>query len=105
MKNVRITVLKVAFDEALAERYLTDGAAAGPCPYFKVGDTFLYEGGAQMPQGFCPWAWVDIYNSVSALAAGASYAPWNNREGLTIVCCTDGIRPVVFELHAMEDWE
>ena len=28
-----------------------------------------------------------------------------NREGQTIVCCTDGIRPVVFELHAMEDWE
>lgn len=71
----------------------------------EVGDTFVFEGGAQMPEGFCPWAWVDIYNSVSALAAGASYAPWNNREGQTIVCCTDGIRPVVFELHAMEDWE
>ena len=48
---------------------------------------------------------MDIYNSVSALAAGASYAPWNNREGQTIVCCTDGIRPVVFELHAMEEGE
>lgn len=81
MKNVRITVLKVAFDEALAERYLTDGAAAGPCPYFKVGDTFLYEGGAQMPQGFCPWAWVDIYTNLSALAAGGTYTPWNNAGG------------------------
>ncbi|WP_418453820.1 TIGR04076 family protein [Allofournierella sp.] len=101
MKNVRITVLKVAFDEALAERYLTDGAAAGPCPYFKVGDTFLYEGGAQMPQGFCPWAWVDIYTNLSALAAGGTYTPWNNAGGETIACCTDGIRPVSFELKAL----
>lgn len=101
MKNVRITVLKITFDEALAERYLTDGRAAGACGYFGVGDTFLYEGGAQMPAGFCPWAWVDIYPNLTALAAGGSYTPWNNAEGETIVCCTDGIRPVTFELKAV----
>lgn len=101
MKQVRITVLKTAFDEALAERYLTDGKAAGPCPYFQVGDAFLYEGGAQMPAGFCPWAWVDIYANLSALAAGGSYAPWNSAEGVTVACCTDGIRPVSFELRAL----
>ncbi|WP_394961839.1 TIGR04076 family protein [Candidatus Allofournierella merdavium] len=105
MKRVKITVLRKEFYPEYADAYLTEGREVGPCPMLEVGDTFVFEGGAQMPQGFCPWAWVDIYNSVSALAAGASYAPWNNREGQTIVCCTDGIRPVVFELHAMEEGE
>jgi len=101
MKQVQIKVLKVVFDESLAELYLTDGKSAGPCPYFQVGDVFLYEGGAKMPEGFCPWAWHDIYTNISTLAAGGTYAPWNNADGETIVCCTDGIRPVSFELKAM----
>lgn len=101
MKKVRITVLKTEFDPELAARYLTDGAAAGPCPMHSVGDSYIYEGGAEKPEGLCPWAWVDIYRSVSALNSGGTYAPWNTRDGQTIVCCTDGIRPVVFELTAL----
>lgn len=100
MKNIRIRVLKVTFDPFLAERYLTDGKSVGPCPYFQAGDAFLYEGGAQMPEGFCPWAWVDIYANVSALSVGGSYTPWNNADGESVVCCTDGIRPVSFELKS-----
>lgn len=46
MKNVRICVLEVAYDEKSAERYLADGSKAGPCPYFREGDRFFYEGGA-----------------------------------------------------------
>lgn len=101
MRNVQIKVIKVTFDEVLAERYLTDGKSAGACPYFKVGDTFTYNGGAQQPDGFCPWAWIDIYTNVSTLSYGGTYTPWNNGEGETIVCCTDGIRPVSFELKAL----
>lgn len=101
MKQVRIQILKVMYDEALAESYLTDGKEAGPCSYFKVGDTFLYKGGAEMPEGFCPWAWHDIYTNLSTVAAGGTYTPWNRREGETVVCCTDGIRPVTFELKAL----
>jgi len=101
MKKVKITVLKKEFDPVLAEEYLTDGREAGACPLLKVGDEFLYEGGAEMPAGFCPWAWIDIYHGVSALSAGASFAPWNSREGEQILCCTDGIRPVVFRVEAL----
>jgi uncharacterized repeat protein (TIGR04076 family) len=101
MKQVKITVLKKEFDPALAEEYLTDGEAAGACPLLNVGDEFFYEGGAEMPAGFCPWAWIDIYHGVSALSAGASFAPWNRREGEQILCCTDGIRPVVFRVEAL----
>lgn len=102
MKKVRITVLKKEYYPELAKTYLTDGGAAGPCALLNVGDSFLFEGNAQMPSGFCPWAWIDLYNNVSALAAGADYHPWNRAHGQTIVCCTDGIRPVVFELQALE---
>ena len=72
MKRVKITVLRKEFYPEYADAYLTEGREVGPCPMLEAGDEFVFEGGAQMPEGFCPWAWVDIYNSVSALAAGAS---------------------------------
>ena len=103
MKKVRIVVLKKLFYEELADRYLSEGRAVGPCPLLQEGDTFLFEGSAVMPQGFCPWAWIDIYRGVNALSAGASYAPWNNRDGLQVLCCTDGVRPVVFLVEAVEE--
>lgn len=103
MKRVKITVLEKHFYEALADAYLTEGRAVGPCPLLEEGDTFVFEGNAVMPEGFCPWAWIDIYRGVSALAAGATYVPWNNKDGLQILCCTDGVRPVVFAVEAIED--
>ena len=103
MSKVKITVLKKYFYGDLADAYLTEGQAVGPCPLLEVGDTFLFEGSAVMPKGFCPWAWIDIYRGVSAIAAGATYTPWNNKDGMQILCCTDGIRPVVFSVEAVED--
>lgn len=103
MKKVKITVIKKEFYPEFAEKYLTDGVEAGPCPILSEGDVFIYEGGAQMPQGFCPWAWIDIYRGVNAISAGATYKPWNNRDGMQILCCTDGIRPVSFLLEAVGD--
>lgn len=102
MKKVKITVLKKYFCEELADAYLTEGREVGACPLHNVGDVFLYEGNAVMPENFCPWAWIDIYRGVNALSAGASYTPWNNREGLQILCCTDGVRPVVFSLESVD---
>lgn len=72
MKKVKITVLQKHFYENLADSYLTEGRAVGPCPLLEEGDTFLFEGSAVMPKGFCPWAWIDIYRGVSAIAAGAT---------------------------------
>lgn len=103
MSKVRITVLKRCFYEEYAEAYLTEGKDVGPCPLLKEGETFIFEGSAVMPDGFCPWAWIDIYRGVSALSAGATHTPWNNRDGISVLCCTDGIRPVVFLLEALND--
>lgn len=105
MKKVKITVLRKEFYLDFAEKYLTDGTEAGACPLLEVGDEFIYSGSAVMPEGLCPWAWMDIYRSVSAMSLGASCKPWNNSDGQTIVCCTDGVRPVVFNVEAFGDSE
>ncbi len=102
MKKVKITVLKKEFYEDFAEKYLTDGKEVGPCPLLNVGEVFVYNGSAEMPKDFCPWAWIDIYKGVSSLSAGATNTPWNNRDGMQILCCTDGTRPVVFSLEAID---
>lgn len=99
--RVRITVLRKRYDRDLAEQYLADGNAE-PCPLVEEGQVFYYEGGAEMPAGFCPWAWIDIYRGVNALSAGASYAPWNRYERQQVLSCTDGVRPATFLLEACE---
>ena len=53
MKQVRITVLRKQLHADLAERYITDCADV-ECGFYQVGDVFLYTGGAEMPEGFCP---------------------------------------------------
>ena len=97
---VRITVLKKEFYPEMADEYLVEGRAAGPCPLLEVGDSFVYEGGAVMPEGFCPWAWIDLYNQITDLSGRAE----NNwyKPGLRIGCCTDGVRPVVFRMEGVD---
>lgn len=102
MKRVRITVLRKQLYRDIAEEYLTDYPDV-ECDLFQERDSFLYTGGAEMPEGFCPWAWVDIYRSVAALSAGATHTPWQKRDGVNVVCCLDGARPVTFLLEALEE--
>ena len=99
-RQVRITVLKREFYPEYADEYLTEGRNVGPCPILKEGDAFVYEGGAVMPEGFCPWAWIDLYRSISA-TAGRAENSWY-KPNVSIECCTDGIRPVIFRLEALE---
>ncbi|MFV0352671.1 MAG: TIGR04076 family protein [Oscillospiraceae bacterium] len=85
MKQVKITVLKKEYYPEYAIKYLTDEDETGPCPLLTVGDTFLYTGGAQMPEGFCPWAWIDIYRGINSLSAGAAINHGIKRTGSR--CC------------------
>ena len=98
--RVKITVLRKEFYKDLAEEYLVDGVAAGDCPELEVGDVFFYEGGAVMPDGFCPVAWMDIYSAVCSLMGGEKPVnSWYKNPKEKILCCTDGTRPVVFRLE------
>ena len=103
MKKVKITVLKTEFYPELAERSLTEGREAGPCPLQQVGDVFYYEGGAEKPEGLCPWAWIDLYRGISTLANGPLVNDWYSHEDRRILCCTDGVRPVIYELALLDE--
>ena len=102
MKQVGCTVLREQLYRDIAEKFLKDYPDVG-CDMFQEGDSFLYTGGAEMPEGFCPWAWIDIYSRVAVLSAGGTYTPWQKRDGVNIVCCLDGVRPVTFLLEAVEE--
>jgi uncharacterized repeat protein (TIGR04076 family) len=54
------------------------------------------------PEGFCNYAWKDIYSDVRVLALGGDHAPWVEKPKM-ISCCTDGIRPVSFTLMRVDD--
>ena len=77
MNSVRITVLKREFYPDLAEEYLSEGASAGACPLQAEGDVFLYSGGDENT--------------------------WYRSGGTRILCCTDGVRPVVYKVELVRD--
>lgn len=101
MGKVKITVLRKAFYPDLADTYLFEGAAAGACPILEEKQTFVYGGGAEMPEGFCPWAWIDVYRACSVLDAGGFDNQWYARGDIRVESCADGVRPVTFLLEAM----
>lgn len=75
--------------------------AATPCPVFTEGQEFIYNhsGDGNKPTGFCEHAWNDIYPTVMTLAHKGTFLGWMKKDGISIVCCTDGIRPVVFKVE------
>ncbi len=72
----------------------------GPCPHFAEGDEFIVRYIGVRPDGFfCDWAWNDIQKVLLAMQVGGDFNPWMKNEKTFIVCCTDGIKPVVFKLE------
>ena len=103
MRRVKITVLKTTLDHELAGQYGMPGL--GPCPMHQAGQTFVAD--YAKPDGLCDEAWKAIYQYVFALAHGAEsglfyYGDWIDKPGVAIVCCNDGLRPVIFKLEATD---
>jgi len=95
--KVKITILKKTFN-----RDAVDECASGPwepCSTFKDGQEFTVDG-LFMPQGFCSWAWADIEKYVQVLVHGGNFS--GSKEGMTVACCTDGYRPVIFKLEKIK---
>lgn len=104
MKKVKITVLETTLNRALAEEYGAVGLKA--CPMMQKGQVFYAD--YAKPEGFCDEAWKAIYQYVFALAHGAGeelfyYGDWIRKPGVAIVCCNDGLRPVLFKLEATQE--
>ena len=95
----KITVLKRMFNKNLAEKYCQEPVTR--CPVFTEGQEFIYDhsGDGNKPNNFCEHAWNDIYPTVMTLAYKGTFFGWMKEEGTNIVCCTDGIRPVVFKIN------
>ena len=116
-QSVKITVLKTLYlvDELGIELPPPppppDGAAPMPppegpmtCPIFREGQTFLYQlGGAGVPEGFCDWAWNDIFKDILAVCSRAAMVPPEQHGDVepAYTCCTDGTRPVIFKIEAV----
>ncbi len=93
---VKITVLKRTQTPDLVGRYTDHQWDA--CERLAEGQEFLSVG-ANMPDGFCSWAWSDIQKYVLTLARGGNLL--GPRPGCFVTCCTDGFRPVIFALERM----
>ncbi len=94
--KVKITVVKIPSTEEIFGDSPPMGQTFEPCTRFKVGQEFTTDG--TTPEGFCSWAWNNIYKEILFLAFGGNF-PWMKEKGTGVFCCTDGFRPVVFELR------
>ncbi|MBM4044247.1 MAG: TIGR04076 family protein [Planctomycetes bacterium] len=94
---VRITVLRrTVFEESSPCK----AGKIAPCERLEDGQVFVSKG-ANMPEGFCSWAWADIQKYVLTLGRGGNLI--GAKHGTFVTCCTDGYRPVFFLVERMEE--
>ena len=99
--RVKITVLKKTDSKQIFGDTPPLGNAVEACSVYKEGQEFIVDENGDMPEGFCHWAWNDIYKVVTALMYGGNF-PWLKEKGTMVSCCTDGFRPVIFELRRIK---
>lgn len=95
--DVRITVLERTLQREALEQYAD--WIWPRCERLAEGQVFISTG-ANMPDAFCSWAWADIQKYVLTLCRGGNFI--GSRPGVTVACCTDGYRPVLFALERIE---
>jgi uncharacterized repeat protein (TIGR04076 family) len=100
--KVKITVMKTFSPEDVFghELKLPSGQKINKCGLFNEGDEFIIESVMQQPEGFCGWAWRDLYKDLSVLFFGGNFAMG---EGIQYTSCTDGKKPVCFKLERMDE--
>ncbi|MHA1110377.1 MAG: TIGR04076 family protein [Promethearchaeota archaeon] len=101
--NVKVTVVKRVTPEYIFDNNVPlhpNGEKYTVCTAFKEGDSFIVEK-IRCPEGFCDYAWKDIYSDLRVLAQGGDHEGWVEKYKM-YSCCTDGIRPVSFLLERIE---
>ena len=107
-RKVKITVVrkldsKEIFGDHMPE--FTDNFKT-TCPLWEEGKEFLLEEeelgvsvvGMCMPRDFCSWAWHDIHRDLTVQQWGGD-SPLVKKTGVVYTCCTNGLRPVIFQLE------
>ena len=99
MSRLKITVLKRFDPKEIFDEYpVAERDWFVPCGIYEDGQEFILEENLGMPGNFCPSAWQTIYANVRTLGFGGNL-PYFEEEGVTISCCSDGMRPVVFKIE------
>jgi uncharacterized repeat protein (TIGR04076 family) len=103
MIKCKITVLKRSFNQEFVDLYVEAERkkTLGVCEVFREGQEFVVDVFGGMPQGFCPWAWDDIYKALVGFAADGNFGMWYQDKNSIIACCTDGTRPVYFKIDKL----
>ena len=99
MSKLQIKVIKISLFEEM-QKYVK--CPLGKCPVFTEGQVF--ETAYEKPAGFCDWAWRDLHPFISAFISGGNFSEgmfedWMKDKDTIIACCTDGLRPVTFEIR------
>lgn len=90
-------------------QYLAD-PQSGPCPFYQVGDEFVFERYGEEDTfwregngAHCAEAWDCISRYIyTALQGGSIMRGWTNDERMMIACCNDGTRPVIFKIQRLD---
>jgi uncharacterized repeat protein (TIGR04076 family) len=102
MGTVKITVVRGFSKEEIfgddVPEELRDFEA--PCKTHYPGQEYVIEG-TECPEGFCTWAFRDIYRDIVHLTRGGDF-PWVGKLGVMYSSCTDGRKTVVFKLERIE---
>jgi uncharacterized repeat protein (TIGR04076 family) len=100
MTQVKITVLQIQDPKELwgDKPPVSVSDSFGSCERHYEGQEFIVEEDFMMPEGFCHWSWNGIQNAVRMLLFGGDY-PWSIDKGSAVVCCNDGLRPVIYKLE------
>lgn len=107
----KVTVIDKKCFADYQRQYLAD-SKSGPCPFYQVGDTFLFERYGEEDTFWrmgcgsqCAEAWDCISRYIyTALQGGSIMRNWTNDERMMIACCNDGTRPVIFKI-ARQDYK
>ena len=103
----KITVLKKTFNEDYVNEFR--GGKGSICNVFEEGLEFMVKSIWEKPEKFCDWAWKDIHPYITTFITGGNFSEgdlfnsWMKDKDTMIACCTDGIRPVVFEIKRIKE--
>ena len=101
MKNVKITVVRMAQYQDLMELY--ENPIEHACD-MTLGSVYISKN-AECPDGFCQSAWESMESFVKALANGEGnfYGNWMKDPYSAMISCNDGFRPVSFYIEAVSE--
>ena len=76
---------------------------SGGCHAFEAGAEFLVKEDGRMPEGFCSWAWHDLWPVLMTLRFGGELTYCKSSGGgVMYSSCSDGLSPVVFRVERVE---